>query len=123
MTTHLDPHRDDQLWSLYLEGDLESVQQQELEAHLRTCEECRREVRMLRQTVMWLGQLGESQEIQAPDDLIDNVNRRLRRQQRQKKRRVASENSSYGQNVTTGLIIATLLVLAFVLLFVLQNYS
>ena len=40
MTSQLDPHKDEYLWSQYLEGDLDSAERESLQTHLRECEEC-----------------------------------------------------------------------------------
>ncbi len=123
MSTHLDPHKDNALWSQYLDGDLESAERKALEAHLRECEICRDEVQMMRKTVDWLSQLAQSQthQLQAPEDFEHKVRKRLRT--KRKKRRVASQETSAisGQTLTTALIFATLIVLAFTLLLILSN--
>lgn len=117
MSIHLDPHKDNHLWSQYLEGDLERNERDALESHLRECDICRREVQLMRQTVNWLSQLAQSQEIQAPADFLPKVKRRLRHKRH--KRRISQHNVPFsGQNITTALIVATLLVVTFTLLFV-----
>ncbi len=119
MTAHLDPHKQDHLWSQYLEGDLESAERQSLEAHLRECEVCRREVKLLRQTVNWLSQLGQSQEIQAPADFVPKVRHRLRHKKRHKREHNQS-TTKYGQTLTSALIFATLILITFILFYTLQ---
>ena len=78
---------------------------------------------MMRRTVDWLSQLAESQsnQLQAPKDFEHKVRRRLR--SKRQKRRIETEEPSAlaGQTLTTALIFATLIVLAFTLLLILSN--
>lgn len=116
MRTQLDPHEDNLLWSQYIEGDLEESQRAELEAHLRECDICRGEISKLRQTVSFLSQL---EELQAPEDFLPKVNNKLKRHR--KKRQKAENDSIYGQRLTSGLIIATLIVVIFIVVFLLKG--
>jgi anti-sigma factor RsiW len=118
MTKHIDPHRDRDIWSQYLDGDLEAAERQELESHLRECEICRGEIDMLKKTVALIGQL---QDLQAPDDFAVKLNQRLRRQ-RHKRRKSRRQFSIYSHNFTTILIIATLLVISFFMLYLIKIY-
>lgn len=119
MSTHLDPHHDGALWSQYLEGDLNTAERNTLEVHLRECEICRNEVKKMRQTVQWLSQLAQSQEVQAPQDFEQKVRRHLR--QKRHKQRFEPQGSILGSpHVTTGLLFAVLILITLVLLYVFQ---
>lgn len=118
MTAHLDPHKEEHLWSQYLEGDLDSAERESLQAHLRECEECQLEVKLLRQTVDMLSQLSKAQTIQAPEDFLPKVHRRLRKGRI--KRRADHSQTEYGQTLTSALIFVTLILITLVLIFTLQ---
>lgn len=119
MTIHLDPHQDGTLWSQYLEGDLASAERKTLESHLRECEICRTEVKKMRQTVLLLNQLAQSQEIRAPQDFEQKVRRQIRHKRvRQQQQQEFSGSVLGSQSVTTGLIVAVLILLTLILLYV-----
>lgn len=68
-----------ELFSDYLDGELSGEQGSELEAHLRTCADCQRELDALKQT---LGSLGQLAPVTPPPEFVRKVQQRIRRRSR-----------------------------------------
>jgi predicted anti-sigma-YlaC factor YlaD len=68
-----------ELFSDYLEGELADDLARELDSHLEGCEDCRKELQSLKQTVAAVSSLGP---VQAPEGFTSKVHLRLRRRMR-----------------------------------------
>lgn len=116
--TYQDPHEDQALLSRYLDGDLQADQSTALERHIEQCETCRREIKQLRQTIDWIGQL---RQIQAPDDFPVKVHQKIRRQRGKRRRAMANTPTIGGTTWITAILVFIVIALSIAVYFLGMN--
>jgi len=114
MTLHHDPHEDQALLSRYLDGDLRADQSTALEQHIKQCATCRQEIKQLRQTIDWIGQL---RNIQAPNDFPVKVHQRIRRQRGKRRRALANAPHVGGFSWITAILVFIVIALSIAVFF------
>jgi anti-sigma factor RsiW len=106
-----------ELFSDYLEGELDDGRTSELESHLEECEECRRDLKLFSDTMRAVSGL---EEVEAPEDFATKVHHRLRRRLRHR-RKATSPWSHKIPFETICLIMLVILVAFYIMLYLLPS--